>query len=114
MNTGIITTVGLGLLGLVWAAGLALYRDLRREEQFASRVRVIHGHPPVARSAEPEVIRAAIIRHAGKVGQAILSSGLVPARTRAEQDFFCQNIFPLYGGVLTSTQAIERMSAVTA
>jgi hypothetical protein len=36
------------------------------------------------------------------------------ARTRAEQDFFCQNIFPLYGGVLTSEQAIEQLSLVTA
>jgi nicotinamidase-related amidase len=32
------------------------------------------------------------------------------ARTRAEQDFFCQNIFPLYGGVLTNTQAIEALT----
>lgn len=36
------------------------------------------------------------------------------ARTRAEQDFFCENIFPLYGGVLTSAQAIEQLSLVTA
>ena len=36
------------------------------------------------------------------------------ARTPAEQDFFCQNIFPLYGGVLDSRQAIEQLSAVTA
>ena len=34
------------------------------------------------------------------------------ARTRSEQDFFCQNIFPLYGGVLTSAQAVEQLSAV--
>jgi len=36
------------------------------------------------------------------------------ARTPAEQDFFCQNIFPLYGGVLDSRQAIEQLSVVTA
>lgn len=36
------------------------------------------------------------------------------ARTRSEQDFFCDNIFPLYGGVLTSAQAIEQLSLVTA
>ena len=36
------------------------------------------------------------------------------ARTRAEQDFFCQNIFPLYGGVLTSAEAIEQLSSVAA
>lgn len=36
------------------------------------------------------------------------------ARTRSEQDFFCQNIFPLYGGVLNNAQAIEQLSPVTA
>lgn len=36
------------------------------------------------------------------------------ARTPAEQDFFCQNIFPLYGGVLDSRQAIEQLSIVAA
>jgi nicotinamidase-related amidase len=38
-------------------------------------------------------------------------SDCTSARTPAEQDFFCKNIFPLYGGVLDSRQAIERLSA---
>ena len=41
-------------------------------------------------------------------------SDCTSARTRAEQDFFCQNIFPLYGGVLDSKQAVEQLSAVAA
>jgi len=41
-------------------------------------------------------------------------SDCTSARTPAEQDFFCKNIFPLYGGVLDSRQAIEQLSAVTA
>jgi len=41
-------------------------------------------------------------------------SDCTSARTRAEQDFFCQNIFPLYGGVLDSKQAFEQLSAVAA
>jgi nicotinamidase-related amidase len=36
------------------------------------------------------------------------------ARTRAEQDFFCQNIFPLYGEVLDSKKAAEQLLAVAA
>ncbi len=38
-------------------------------------------------------------------------SDCTSARTRAEQDFYCQNIFPLYGGVLDSKQASEQLSA---
>jgi len=38
-------------------------------------------------------------------------SDCTSARTPAEQDFFCKNIFPLYGGVLDSRQAIGRLTA---
>jgi nicotinamidase-related amidase len=38
-------------------------------------------------------------------------SDCTSARTRAEQEFFCQNIFPLYGGVLDSQQAIAQLTA---
>jgi nicotinamidase-related amidase len=41
-------------------------------------------------------------------------SDCTSARTRAEQDFFCQNIFPLYGGVLDSVQARTQLLAGTA
>jgi nicotinamidase-related amidase len=41
-------------------------------------------------------------------------SDCTSARTRAEQDFFCQNVFPLYGGVLDSKQAIAQLTAVAA
>lgn len=40
-------------------------------------------------------------------------SDCTSARTPAEQDFFCKNIFPLYGGVLDSRQAMEQLSPVT-
>jgi nicotinamidase-related amidase len=36
------------------------------------------------------------------------------ARTAAEQEFFCQNVFPLYAGVLDSKKAIEKLLAVPA
>lgn len=31
------------------------------------------------------------------------------ARTRVEQDFFCQNVFPLYGSVLNNREAIRQL-----
>lgn len=37
-------------------------------------------------------------------------SDCTSARTPAEQDFFCRNIFPLYGGVLTSDQAAGELA----
>jgi hypothetical protein len=84
MNTLLFTTVGLALFGLICAAGLVLHRDLKRGERFALRVNVIHSQASAIGSAEPEIIRETLTRHAGRVGQAILSSGLVPARTRSE------------------------------
>jgi len=32
------------------------------------------------------------------------------ARTRAEQDFYCQHIFPLYGGVIDNRQLMEELT----
>jgi tight adherence protein C len=69
---------------LCFAAWL-LQRDIHRQERLQARVRVIHGHPPVARSvAKPEEIRVALMQAVASFGQAILASGLVPAHTRAE------------------------------
>jgi len=41
-------------------------------------------------------------------------SDCTSARTREEQDYFCKNIFPLYGGVLDSAQAIRELSVIAA
>lgn len=41
-------------------------------------------------------------------------SDCTSARTRAEQEFFCSTIFPLYGGVLDSRQAIAELTSVPA
>lgn len=85
MTAWILYCAGLCLLAMMCAAGLMLYRDIKREERFAARVRVIHGHPPQQRhTAEPKAIRAALAHATGVVGQAILNSGLVPAKTRTE------------------------------
>ena len=36
------------------------------------------------------------------------------ARTPAEQEFFCSSVFPLYGGVQTSTELVELMHGAVA
>jgi nicotinamidase-related amidase len=41
-------------------------------------------------------------------------SDCTSARTREEQDFFCKNIFPLYGGVIDSKQATAQLSVAAA
>lgn len=41
-------------------------------------------------------------------------SDCTSARTQAEQDFFCQNVFPLYGAVATSDEVVARLTAVAA
>lgn len=34
------------------------------------------------------------------------------ARTRSEQDFFCESVFPLYAGVLTSQEAMAQLRSM--
>jgi len=41
-------------------------------------------------------------------------SDCVSARTPAEQDFYCGNIFPLYADVVTSAKVIEQIAPVAA
>ncbi len=77
-------------IGFVFALVMALssvllLRGIRREERVAARVRVIHGQPPVIRkSGEPQAIRAAVVNGIAAVGQTILRSGMVSARTLSE------------------------------
>lgn len=39
-------------------------------------------------------------------------SDCTSGRTQAEQDFYCQTIFPLYGSVATSTQLVQQLAPV--
>jgi nicotinamidase-related amidase len=41
-------------------------------------------------------------------------SDCTSARTPAEQDFFCRNIFPLYGGVARASELADRLAPVHA
>lgn len=75
--------IGLLLLGLV-ATGLYLLRDLHRQERFAARVRIIHGQKPITRASEAAQVRVMATRMVAGIGQAILKSGLLPAKTLTE------------------------------
>jgi nicotinamidase-related amidase len=41
-------------------------------------------------------------------------SDCTSARTATEQDFFCENVFPLYGRAITSTEALAEMMELAA
>lgn len=74
------------IVALIMAfSSVYVLRGIRREERIAARVRVIHGQPPASRkSAEPQAILAVIVNAIAAVGQTILRSGMVSARTLAE------------------------------
>jgi tight adherence protein C len=85
MNGHLLIGAGFVFALVMMGSSLVLLRGIRREERVAARVRVIHGQPPVTRkSAEPQAIRAAIVNGIAAVGQTILRSGMVSARTLAE------------------------------
>ncbi|HEY1935310.1 MAG TPA: type II secretion system F family protein [Acetobacteraceae bacterium] len=85
MNTEILLAGGICFLPLMALSGIVLMRELRQDDRFAQRVRMVHGQPPAAkRKAEPEAIRAAVMRFMASVGQIILRTGMVSARTLTE------------------------------
>ncbi len=71
-------------LTLMFSGGLLVLRGHRRDERFAERVRVIHGHRPIRPSDESAALRAALTRLVATLGQVLLRSGVIPARTRAD------------------------------
>jgi tight adherence protein C len=85
VNQRLLIFVGFAFALVMVASSVWLLRNIRREERMAARVRVIHGQPPVARkTAEPQAIRAAVVNGIAAVGQTILRSGMVSARTLSE------------------------------
>jgi tight adherence protein C len=67
------------------AAASMLLRDMRGQERYGSRIRQIHGEERIS-SVRPEraSLRETLSRGVSGIGQAILSSGLVPAATRGQ------------------------------
>ena len=85
MNEHMMILVGFAFALIMVVSSVWMFRQIRREERLAARVRVIHGQPPVIRkSAEPQAIRAAVVSGVAAVGQTILRSGVVSARTLSE------------------------------
>jgi tight adherence protein C len=81
----LLSAAGFGFALLMLGTGWWLMREIRREEKLTARVRLIHGQPPVMRkSGETAAIRMAVTRALGAVGQMILRSGVVSARTLSE------------------------------
>jgi len=85
MAANLLLIVGAILLALMFLSGLLLLHDIKREEAFARRVKVIHGEAPTGLAA-PDA--AAVIDGAkaviASVGQVILRTGLISPRTRGE------------------------------
>src|SRR5690242_698473 len=71
------------LLALV-VTGIMLSNDLRRKERFTARVRMIHGQAPLTSARQAAQLRAAATGMVAGIGQAILKSGLLPAKTLSE------------------------------
>jgi tight adherence protein C len=85
MNMPLLFAGGLSFVPIMGLSGFVLMREMRRDERLAARVRMIHGQRPAQKStSESEAIRAAIFRSLAAVGQLILRSGMVSARTLTE------------------------------
>lgn len=85
MSTQLVLTGGFCFITLMALSGYVLVRELRSDDRFAARVRMIHGQPPaVKRTAEAAAIRAAVMRFMALIGQMILRTGMVSARTLSE------------------------------
>jgi tight adherence protein C len=85
MNQLLVLSAGGVFMLMMIASGMMMMRQSRQHERFAARVRLIHGQAPAARHrAEPEAIRVASLRAIGGIGQMILRTGLLSARTRAD------------------------------
>jgi tight adherence protein C len=85
MNSELLIAGGICFLPLMVLSGIVLMRELRQDDRFAARVRMVHGQPPATkRKPEGEAIRAAAMRFMASIGQIILRTGMVSARTRAE------------------------------
>lgn len=80
----LLAGAGLFLMAMLTAAYMLL-RDMRGQERYGSRVRQIHGEERISTvKVERVSFRETLSRGVSGIGQAILSSGLVPAATRGQ------------------------------
>jgi tight adherence protein C len=72
-------------LAMMAAAAYMLLRDMRGQERYGSRIRQIHGEERISDvKAERPALRDTLSGLVSRIGQAILSGGLVPAATRGQ------------------------------
>jgi tight adherence protein C len=85
MNPAMILSFGGFFMLLMAVSGAMMLRQSQRQARYAARVRLAHGQTPLMKARpEPVAIRAATMRALAGLGDFILNSGLLPARTRAE------------------------------
>lgn len=84
MNQLLLLSAGGIFMLMLTASGLMIMRQSHQQERFAARVRLIHGQKPVAKQGAETDIRVASLRAIAGLGQMILRTGLLSARTRAD------------------------------
>jgi tight adherence protein C len=85
MSQTVLLSVGAGIAGLLIMSALVLMYQSRQQDRIAARVRMVQGLPQVVVApVERESVRVASVRAIASLGQLILRSGVLSARTRAE------------------------------
>ena len=85
MNHLLLLSFGAFFMLMLVGSGMMMLRQSRQQDRFAGRVRLIHGQRPAAKNApEPAAIRIASMQAIASLGELILRSGLLPARTRTD------------------------------
>jgi tight adherence protein C len=85
MNQGLFLSFGAAFAVLLIVSALLLMRQSRQQARVAARFRMIQAQPQAAGSAaERDGLRDASVHVIATLGQFILRSGLLSARTRAE------------------------------
>jgi tight adherence protein C len=84
LRLSLLAGAGMFLMAMVTAAWMLL-RDMRGQERYFSRVRQIHGEERVSVvRVERASFREMVSRTVSRLGQTILSCGLVPAATKGQ------------------------------
>ena len=79
----LLSSAGVGAC-LFIALAFVLLREIQRQQRLSRRVQMSRGVPPPKNAAAREVLQVAWTRFVSMLGQLMLRSGLVSARTRAE------------------------------
>jgi tight adherence protein C len=85
MNQTLLLSCGAVFALLMVTSGLVLLRQVRQQDRIAARVQMIHGlKPAIQLGAEQYALRVTLMRAIASLGQLILRSGMLSARTRAD------------------------------